>query len=369
MTARSIIPWLATLLLLAGAHSGAADYRVTTVAAGLEHPWSIAFLPGGDMLVTERAGRLRLIEGGVLQPTPVGGVPEAYVRSQAGLFEVLLDPEYEKNGWVYLSFAHGTGRANSTRVVRGRLRGDALEDVQVLFTAQPTRDTPLHYGGRMAFLGDGTLVIGLGDGFDFREEAQRLDSHTGSIVRIRRDGGIPEDNPFVGRENALPEIYSYGHRNVQGLVFDARSGRLWAHEHGPRGGDEVNLILPGHNYGWPVATFGVDYSGARITPYTSRPGMEDPVIDWTPSIAPSGMTQYRGEAFPAWDGDLLVTALVARELRRIVLDGEEVVEQLSLLEEIGERLRDVQVGPDGALYILTDSSRGRVLRVAPAPAP
>jgi len=370
MIARFILSWLGPLfLLLVGSASSAADYRVTTIAAGLEYPWSIAFLPDGDMLVTERAGQLRLIADGTLQPSPIAGVPEAYVRSQAGLFDVLLDPEYERTGWIYLSFAHGTGRASSTRVVRGRLRDRSFQDVEVLFTAQPPRDTPLHYGGRMAFLGDGTLVIGLGDGFDFREDAQRLDSHTGSIVRIRRDGGLPEDNPFVGREGALPEIYSYGHRNVQGLVFDRQNGRLWAHEHGPRGGDEVNLILPGRNYGWPVATFGVDYSGARITPYTSRPGMEDPVVNWTPSIAPSGMTLYRGEEFPQWDGDLLVTALVARELRRISLDGEEAVGEAVLLEEINERLRDVEVGPDGALYVLTDSPRGRVLRIAPAQSP
>ncbi|MFU8896106.1 MAG: PQQ-dependent sugar dehydrogenase [Gammaproteobacteria bacterium] len=352
-------------VVLAGCGPATAqDYRIETVAENLVHPWSIAFLPDGRQLVTERAGRLRLISDGELQPEPVRGVPDVFVQSQAGLFEVMLDPDYAANGWLYLSFAHGSASANGTRVVRARLKGHELHDLQVLFTVDPPRNTPVHYGGRMAFLADDTLVIGLGDGFNFREDAQRLDSHTGTIVRINRDGSVPADNPFVGRDDALPEIYSYGHRNVQGLVFDADNDILWAHEHGPRGGDEVNLVQPGQNYGWPVATFGVDYSGARITPYTSRPGMEDPRVDWTPSIAPSGMTIYRGEQFPQWQGDLFVTALVAREVRRVMLDGERVTGQQALFGEIGERLRDVKTAPDGSLYVLTDSPQGRVLRIS-----
>lgn len=282
------------------------SYRIDTVAGGLEHPWSIAFLPDGRMLVTERAGRLRIIEDGGLLEAPVRGVPEAFVRSQAGLFEVMLDPDYEDNGWIYLSLAHGTARANSTRVVRGRLADGEFRHLEVLFTADPPRNTSIHYGGRMAFLADGTLAISLGDGGDFREHAQRLDNHTGTIVRIHRDG---------------------------------------------------------RNYGWPVATFGVDYSGAQVTPYTSRPGMEDPRLHWTPSIAPSGMTLYRGEQFPDWNGDLFVTALVAREVRRVMLDGERVTGQAPLFGEIGERLRCIETGPDGALYVLTDTPRGRVLRI------
>ena len=355
---------LAAVLLAGCGPATAQDYQIETVAEGLVHPWSIAFLPDGRQLVTERAGRLRLISDGQLLPEPVRGVPEVFVQSQAGLFEVMLDPDYATNGWLYLSFAHGSASANGTRVVRARLEGHELHDLQVLFTVDPPRNTPVHYGARMAFLADDTLVIGLGDGFNFREDAQRLDSHTGTIVRINRDGSVPADNPFVGREDALPEIYSYGHRNVQGLVFDADNDILWAHEHGPRGGDEVNLVQPGRNYGWPVATFGVDYSGARITPYTSRPGMEDPRVDWTPSIAPSGMTIYRGEQFPQWQGDLLVTALVAREIRRVMLDGERVTGQEALFGEIGERLRDVKTAPDGSLYVLTDSPQGQVLRIS-----
>jgi glucose/arabinose dehydrogenase len=357
---------LCVVALLAACEPVAADrHRIDTVAAGLDHPWSIAFLPDGRMLVTERAGRLRIIEDGQLREAPVRGVPEAFVRGQAGLFGVMLDPDYEDNGWIYLSLAHGTARANSTRVVRGRLVEGEFRDLEVLFTAEPPRGTSIHYGGRMAFLADGTLAIALGDGGDFREHAQRLDSHTGTIVRIHRDGRVPADNPFVGCADARPEIYSYGHRNVQGLVFDAQNNRLWAHEHGPRGGDEINLVLPGRNYGWPLATFGVDYSRAQITPYTSRPGMEDPRLHWTPSIAPSGMTLYRGELFPAWQGDLLVTALVAREVRRVTLEGERVTGQEPLFGEIGERLRCIETGPDGALYVLTDSARGQVLRITP----
>jgi glucose/arabinose dehydrogenase len=355
---------LCCLLVACGRPAAAVEYRIEPLAEGLEHPWSIAVLPDGRMLVTERAGRLRIIRDGRLLDEPVRGVPEAFVRSQAGLFEVLLDPDYATNGWIYLSLAHGDAQASGTRVVRGRLDGNEFTDQQVIFDIQPPRDTPVHYGGRMAFLGDGTLAIGLGDGFDYREAAQRLDSHTGTIVRIRSDGSVPDDNPFVGEEGAQPEIYSYGHRNVQGLVFDPAAGRLWAHEHGPRGGDEVNIVVAGRNYGWPVATFGVDYSGARISPYTSRPGMEDPVLHWTPSIAPSGMALYRGAQFPEWDGDLLVTALVAREVRRLELEGDRVVAQEPLFAEVGERLRDVKVAPDGALLLLTDSPRGRVLRIS-----
>jgi glucose/arabinose dehydrogenase len=355
---------LCCLLVACGRPATAVEYRIEPLAEGLEHPWSIAVLPDGRMLVTERAGRLRIIRDGRLLDEPVRGVPEAFVRSQAGLFEVLLDPDYATNGWIYLSLAHGDAQASGTRVVRGRLDGNEFTDQQVIFDIQPPRDTPVHYGGRMAFLGDGTLAIGLGDGFDYREAAQRLDSHTGTIVRIRSDGSVPDDNPFVGEEGARPEIYSYGHRNVQGLVFDPAAGRLWAHEHGPRGGDEVNIVVAGRNYGWPVATFGVDYSGARISPYTSRPGMEDPVLHWTPSIAPSGMALYRGAQFPEWDGDLLVTALVAREVRRLELEGDRVVAQEPLFAEVGERLRDVKVAPDGALLLLTDSPRGRVLRIS-----
>jgi aldose sugar dehydrogenase len=343
----------------------AVDYRIETLASGLEHPWSLAFLPDGRILVTERAGRLRVIEEGRLREEPVSGVPDSFVRSQGGLFEVLPAPDFADSRWIYLSQAHGTAAANTTRLLRGRLDGMTLADVEVLFEARPTRSTPVHFGGRMAFLADGTLVLGLGDGFDDREDAQRLDSHTGSIVRLHPDGRVPTDNPFVGRDGVLSEIYSYGHRNVQGLFPDADNNVLWSHEHGPRGGDELNLIEPGVNYGWPVVSHGIDYSGARITPHTSLPGMRDPVRHWTPAIAPSGMTLYQGDLFPEWRGSLFISSLVQRQVRRLTLDGTGIEDEEILFEEIGERLRDIRSGPDGALYLLTDKSDGRVLRVTP----
>lgn len=356
----------AMLLMLVLSLPAQAQYRIETVAGGLAHPWSLAFLPDGRLLVTERAGRLRIIADGELLPEPVAGVPEAYVASQGGLFEVLPAPDFAASGYICLSLAHGNAGANATRLVRGRLENHGFVDPQVLFTAHPTKDTPVHYGGRMAWLPDGTLVLGLGDGFDYREQAQRLDSHTGTLVRLNPDGSVPADNPFVGREDALPEIWSYGHRNVQGLVHDAQRGVLWQHEHGPRGGDELNRIEPGRNYGWPVVSHGVDYSGARVTPYTEMAGMEAPLLHWTPSIAPAGMALYEGELFPDWRGDLFVAALAERSVRRIVLRDGRPVDQEILFTELGERIRDVRSGPDGALYLLTDSVDGRVLRVVPA---
>jgi len=354
----------ATMLLAMPMLAQAADYRIETMAEGLDHPWSLAFLPDGRMLVTERAGRLRVIEDGTLRDQPVAGTPETYVASQGGYFDVLPDPNYDSNSTIYLSFAHGTADANATRLIRGRLAGNRLEDVEVLFTAVPTKDTPVHYGGRMTFLADGTLLLGLGDGFDYREAAQKLDSHLGTIVRIERDGSVPSDNPFADDADALPAIYSYGHRNVQGIVV-ADDGTIWSHEHGPKGGDEVNRIRPGENYGWPVITYGVDYSGAMVTPYTQMQGMVQPVVDWTPSIAPSGLTLYDGDLFPQWRGDLLASTLVEKSVRRVDLEDGEVAGQETLFTELDVRLRDVRTGPDGALYLLTDDSDGKVLRVTP----
>ncbi len=362
-----LLSGLSLLLLALGGSAKAADYRIETLASGLHHPWSLAFLPDGRMLVTERAGRLRVIEEGRLREQPVSGVPDSFVRSQGGLFEVLPAPDFADSGWIYLSQAHGSAAANTTRLLRGRLKGMTLVDVEVLFEARPKRSTPVHFGGRMAFLGDGTLVLGLGDGFDDREDAQRLDSHTGTIVRLHPDGRVPVDNPFVGQDGVLPEIYSYGHRNVQGLFLDAENQVLWSHEHGPRGGDELNIIEPGVNYGWPVVSHGIDYSGARITPHTSLPGMRDPVRYWTPAIAPSGMTLYQGDLFPAWRGSLFIASLVQRQVRRLTLDGTRIDDEEIQFGEIGERLRDIRSGPDGALYLLTDKPDGRVLRVTPGP--
>ena len=336
------------------------------IADDLEHPWSLAFLPDGRKLVTERVGRLRVIDDGRLLDEPVAGLPDVYVRNQGGLFEVAPHPDWEVTGWIYLTFAHGTDRANTLRVIRGRLEDHRLEDVEIIFTAEPERDTPVHFGGRLLFLPDDTLLITLGDGFDYRERAQKLDSHIGTIARVMLDGEVPADNPFVNAPDALPEIFSYGHRNVQGVVRDPDTGLLWALDHGPRGGDELNILSPGSNHGWPVATHGVDYSGARITPHQTLPDMEDPIHVWTPAIAPAGMAQYRGDAFPELQGDLLIAGLVARSVIRVRLDGTAVAGTSRLFEDLDRRMRDVRVGPDGALYLLTDHADGELIRITPA---
>lgn len=350
----------------AKAESGA-SYSAETVASGLEHPWSMAFLPGGGALVTERAGRLRHISGEwKLDPQPIAGVPPVFNDAQAGLFDVLLSPDFENDQLVFLAYACGTASANHLCVARGQLQAEALTGVIEIFRAKPAKQGSAHYGGRMAWLPDGTLIVTLGDGFDYREQAQKLSSHLGKIVRLNSDGSVPADNPFVGRGgDALPEIYSYGHRNVQGLVYDSVEGLLIAHEHGPRGGDEINIIEPGHNYGWPVITHGIDYTGAMITPFVEREGMDQPLLHWTPSIAPSGMTRYRGELFPEWHGDLLVGALADRSVHRVTLHGRKASDTETMFEELGERIRDVITGPGGAIYLLTDSADGRVLRIVP----
>ncbi len=340
-------------------------YQIETVAEGLDHPWGLAFLPDGSMLVTERPGRVRVIRDGDLVPEPVRNVPAVLDGGQGGLFDVVLHPAFETNSLAYLTYAHGTPEANGTRLARGRFTGDSLEDLEVLYTATPLKDTRVHYGGRMVFLQDGTLLLTLGDGFDYREEAQNLASDTGSILRLNDDGTIPDDNPFVGRADARDSIWSFGHRNVQGIVLDPLSGRVYAHEHGPRGGDELNLIEPGLNYGWPIITHGVDYSGALISPFKERSGLEQPLKFWVPSIAPAGMTLYSGSLFRNWDGDLFIAALVPGDVRRIDMEAGKVVGEEILFNDLRTRIRDVRTGPDGALYLLTDEVDGKVLRVTP----
>ena len=341
-------------------------YEVVPLAEGLDHPWSLTFMPDGSMLIVELSGSIRVMRDGALSDEPVAGVPEVYFESQGGLFDVVLDPDFEENSLVYLSYAHGTPDSNATRVARARFDGTALTDLTVIFEATPAKDTPVHYGGRIAFLPDETMLVTIGDGFDYREEAQNLGSHLGKIVRIGRDGNALADNPFLGREGALPEIWSYGHRNPQGLIYDADSGRVYEHEHGAQGGDEINVIEPGKNYGWPVITRGIDYSGARISPFTEYEGMEQPIVDWTPSIAPAGMTIYRGDAFPEWQGDIFAGALAAQHVRRVKMENGEPAGEEELFGELGKRIRDVRTGPDGYLYLVTDGEGGSVLRVEPA---
>jgi glucose/arabinose dehydrogenase len=356
--------WFGAVHAVAPAGEGgtAKEGRIEVIASDLEYPWSLAFLADRSVLVTERAGRLRRIREGRLSEEPVAGVPEVLARGQGGLLEVLPHPDFRRNRLLFLSFAKGEIGANATAVARARYEDGRLEDLRIIFEAKPTKRGPAHFGGRMAFLPDGTLLLGLGDGFDLREEAQNLNSHLGKIVRITIDGEAPKDNPFFGREDALPEIYSYGHRNVQGLIVDGLA--VYAHEHGPRGGDELNRIEPGQNYGWPLATSGVDYSGALISPYRRYPGTVAPLVEWTPSIAPAGLMRYRGDMFPEWKGDFFIAALAGRGLWRVRLDPfDRLIEQEKMLADLGERIREVREAPDGSIWITTDSPRGRVLRL------
>jgi aldose sugar dehydrogenase len=340
--------------------------RVTTVAGGLEHPWGLAFLPDGRMLVTERPGRLRMIGRDGQLSAPLAGVPSVLARGQGGLLDVVLSPGFAQDRLVYLSFAEPGGAGGSTAVARGRLDDRGLEGTQVIWRQEPKVNGTNHWGSRLVWRPDGTLFVTLGDRFYHSELAQDLSTTIGKVVRINADGSIPRDNPFVGRASVRPEIWSYGHRNVQAAVLDG-NGELWTVEHGARGGDELNNPQPGRNYGWPVITYGIDYSGARIGYGTSRPGMEQPVYYWDPVIAPSGAVFYTAEAFPDWRGDLFVGSLQPGRLVRLRLrDGRVVLEERYLIDR-GERVRAVRQGPDGLLYLLTDHSKGRLLRLEPAP--
>ena len=343
---------------------------VTPVATGLDHPWGLAFLPDGRMLVTERPGRLRTVgRDGQLGP-PVAGVPEVDARGQGGLLDVALDPDFAANGLVYLSYAEaGTGAdagKNGTAVARGKLVGSQLTDVKVIFRQRDKAVSVAHFGSRLVFDRQGRLYITLGDRFSLRDEAQNLGSHLGKTIRIEADGRVPADNPFVKTPGALPEIWSYGHRNMQGAALNPETGELWTHEHGPQGGDELNIDLGGRNYGWPVVTYGVEYgSGKPIGEGTAKAGMTPPVTYWVPSIAISGMTFLTSSRYPGWQGQLFIGALKGQALVRLQLDGRRVVREERLLTDLGERIRDVRQGPDGWLYLLTDSSEGRILRLTP----
>jgi glucose/arabinose dehydrogenase len=344
-----------------------AAFRVVPVATGLEHPWGMAFLPNEDILITERAGRLRILRAGALDPEPIQGVPEVYASGQGGLLDVALDPDFAANRVIYLSYAAEGDGGNSTRVARATLGDGRVEDLEVIFTAQPLVRSSKHFGSRLAFDRQGYLFLTVGERGQ-GDRAQDRGDQNGSVIRLHPDGSVPEDNPFVGVAGARPEIFSYGHRNAQGLAIHPETGVPWLHEHGARGGDEVNVVRPGVNYGWPVITHGIDYSGAPIGEGTHKEGMAQPIHYWVPSIAPSGMAFYDGDAFPEWRGDLFVGALRSELLARLELDGERVVGEERLLEGALGRIRDVEVGPDGLLYLLTDESAGGLYRLEPAEA-
>ncbi len=333
----------------------------------------MAWLPNGDLLITERPGRLRLVQGGRLDPTPLGGVPEVLALRQGGLLDIALHPQFEANQWVYLVYAHGTRQANLTRVARARLVDRTLTNWTVIFETNRSKPDGQHFGARLLWLPDLTLLVTIGDGGNppiqlegdlIRNQAQNLKSHLGAVVRIRDDGSVPADNPFVGNAEADPLIWSYGHRNIQGLALDAATGQIWATEHGARGGDELNQLQPGQNYGWPLVTYGEEYSGGQITSERSRPGLVDPITYWTPAIAPSGLVVYRGDRYPQWQGHIFAGGLVSQDVRRLEVDREgTVITQTPIA--IGQRVRDVRQGPDGFLYLLTDAPRGQLIRLEP----
>ncbi|MGV6801107.1 MAG: PQQ-dependent sugar dehydrogenase [bacterium] len=346
------------------------DYQLTPLAEGLESPWCFAFLPSGDMLVTEKAGRLRLIRDHQLLPMPVLGVPEVFYAGQAGLFDVALHPDFANNHIIFLSYAAGRHEANTLRLAKARYvptpEAARLEEVEVIFDSREPRQSTSHYGGKIAFLADKTLLLTIGEGYRYRNEAQKLDNYYGKIIRITDDGTAPPDNPFISTAEAMSEIFTYGHRNPQGLVVDADRQIIYQHEHGPKGGDEVNIIIAGKNYGWPVITYGIDYSGAIISPFHQKEGMEQSVVHYIPSIATSGLTLYQGDKFPQWQGDLFLGALAGRHVKRIdLLPDGTFGEQTSLFTELNQRIRDVRTGPDGFLYILTDRQDGAVIKVSP----
>ena len=360
---------LLTLTLAIGNLSVQASYTLETVADDLNYPWSIAFMPEGDYLVAMRSGEVRRISAdGEVSPA-LEGLPASYVLSQGGYFDITLDPNFADNQRIYLSFAYGTPEQNGTRIVSGRLNGDRVENVTPIFTVAPLKDTAVHYGGKMLFLPDGTLAMTTGDGFEYREAAQDTFNLMGKIIRINSDGSIPADNPYASNGLGNAAVWSYGHRNPQGLVLDKTTGRLYSHEHGAKGGDELNLIKPDTNYGWPAVTKGVNYSGAYVSPLRSAPGVEEPLTFWDPSIGASGLAIYEGDAFPDWQGKLFVGALVDEEVRMLTLSDGAVTDEQAMFSEIGARIRDVRTGPDGMLYLLTDSEQGKVIRVVPTSDP
>lgn len=343
-------------------------FKVVSYVENLHYPWGMAFLPSGDMLVTEKSKKqLRLIQNGKLVASPISGLPSNIdAGGQGGLLDVTVHPNFKENKFVYISYS-GTGKGGKgTEVARGKLVDKSLEDLKVIFKVSPKTGGSHHYGSRLQFAKDGTLFITTGDRYSYLKESQNPENHLGSVLRINDDGSIPKDNPFVNHPKYKPEIYSYGHRNAQGLTLNKHDNSIWLHEHGPRGGDELNkLDKPGANYGWPKVTYGIDYSGAIISNKTEAPGIIPPVVYWKPSIAPSGMSFYSGDKFPKWTNNLFVGALSGAHLRRIIFEGDKVIKQEVLLEH-SARFRDVKTGPDGFIYLLTDDRDGQILRLEPA---
>jgi len=345
-----------------------------TIVRGLEHPWSMAWLPDGSILITERPGRLRIVKNGVLLPQAIAGLPNIYAQGQGGLMDISLHPQFQQNRLVYLTYAHGDASANRTRLGRAKFDGKSLTNFQVIFEAAPVKAGTQHFGSRIAWLQDGTLLLAIGDGGNpplklggslIREQAQKLNSHLGKVLRLNDDGSAPKNNPFIKKPQAKPEIWSYGHRNIQGLAVDQNTGKVWATEHGSKGGDELNLLNVGKNYGWPQVSFSQEYFGGDITSLRSKVGMVDPKLVWTPAIAPSGLAVYNSTRFPQWQGNLFLGGLVSQDLRRITTDRDGLVKTQEQIN-IGQRVRDVRQGADGFIYVLTDQVNGELIRLQPA---
>lgn len=350
----------------------ATGWQAVTVVEGLEHPWSLAFLPGGEILITERPGRVRIVENGKLRSEPLATLPDVFAVGQGGLMEVSLHPQFEETRWVYLTYSTGNNRENHTVLARGTLAQDnsALEDIEVLFTVNKLKPGGQHFGSRIVWLEDNTFLLAIGDGGNppvevdgdlTRKQAQILSSHLGKVLRLDENGKAAPANPFMSDEAADGAVYTYGHRNIQGMARHPETGDVWATEHGSRGGDELNLITPGANYGWPLVTYGREYYGPRITDQTTMEGAEDPKIVWTPSIAASGLAFYTGDAIPEWTGDLFAGGLALQQIRRIKFEDGQPGEQETL--HFDARIRDVRNGPDGHLYVLTDENNGKLLRI------
>lgn len=339
------------------------DFILEKIIDKLENPWSIAFLPLDEgILISERPGRLNLYTEESL--IPITGLPEIAATGQGGLLDVIIDPDFKENKFIYFSFSEPGPGGYSTAVARANLLEDELSNVEIIFRASPKSFGSIHFGSRLAFDSDGILYITLGERGGMTN-AQNLQHHGGSVIRIHSDGRIPTDNPFFNKQSVLPEIFSFGHRNAQGMAFDKKTGLLWLHEHGSKGGDEVNILKAGANFGWPLVTFGINYNGTIISAETEKPGIENPVIFWVPSIAPSGMTFYYGDKFPEWQGNIFIGTLAGQHLRRLVVKGGSIIHQEVLLhKEIG-RIRDVRTGPDGSLYFLTDAKNGALYKISP----
>ena len=340
------------------------SFKVDTIAVDLKNPWGMAWLPDGRMLFTERSGEIRVVKDGKLTEDRISGVPEVYARGQGGLLDIKLHPNYAENGWIYISYSspNPDGEGANTAIMRAKLQGNSFVNQEKLFQATPYSTRGQHYGSRIVFDDQGYMFFSVGERGQM-ENAQNLGNHSGKIHRLHDDGRVPTDNPFVGNDAAMPSIWSYGHRNPQGMIRDASTGTIWAHEHGPRSGDELNIVEKGKNYGWPEISYGINYNGTILTEYQEKEGMEQPVHQWTPSIAPCGMAHYTGDLFPEWKGNLFVGALSFRYLARVVIDGDKFVEEEKLLDQIG-RVRAVEQGPDGYIYVATEGP-GMIIRLMP----